>query len=98
MSGIDLDIICHKFSIKTDAMPVKQKSRKKNEEQSHSISDKVDHLLQAGFIRKAFYPDWLSNSVLVKKKNGKWRVCIDFTNLNEACPKDSFPSRGLTNW
>ena len=38
-----------------------------------------------------FYPDWLSNPVLVKKKNGKWRVCIDFTNLNEACPKDSYP-------
>ena len=38
-----------------------------------------------------FYPDWLSNLVLVKKKNGKWSVCIDFTNLNEACPKDSYP-------
>ena len=38
-----------------------------------------------------FYPDWLSNPVLVKEKNGKWRVCIDFTNLNEACPKDNYP-------
>jgi len=38
-----------------------------------------------------FYPDWLSNPVLVKKKNEKWRLCINFTNLNEACPKDSYP-------
>jgi len=48
-------------------------------------------LLKAGFIREALYPEWLANPVLVKKKNGKWRVCIDFTNLNEACPKDPFP-------
>jgi len=61
-----------------------------NEEQSRAISDEVDRLLKVGFIRETFYPDGLSNSVLVKK-NGKWRVCIDFTNLNEACPKDSFP-------
>ena len=48
-------------------------------------------MLKAGFIREALYPEWLANPVLVKKKNGKWRVCIDFTNLNEACPKDPFP-------
>jgi len=64
-----------------------------SEEQSRAICAEVDRLLQAGFIRET-YPNWLSNPVLVKKKNDKWRVCIDFTNLNEACPKDSFPSRG----
>ncbi|XP_022876923.1 uncharacterized protein LOC111395145 [Olea europaea var. sylvestris] len=48
-------------------------------------------LIQNGFIREATYPKWVSNPVLVKKHNGKWRVCIDFTNLNRACPKDSFP-------
>ena len=37
------------------------------------------------------YPDWLANVVVVKKKNGKWHVCIDFTDLNKACPKDSLP-------
>jgi len=62
-----------------------------NKERSHAISDEVDRLLQAGFIRETFYLEWLSNPVLVKKKNEKWRVCIDFTNLNEACPKDSCP-------
>ena len=91
MPGIDPKVICHKLSIKTDAMPVKQKRERMNEERSRAISDEVDRLLQASFIRETFYPDWVSDPVLVKKKKGKWRVCIDFTNLNEACPKDSYP-------
>ncbi|GKV24654.1 hypothetical protein SLEP1_g34238 [Rubroshorea leprosula] len=45
----------------------------------------------AGFIRRVEYSEWVSNPVLVKKPNGKWRMCIDFTNLNEACPKDPHP-------
>ncbi|KAF8095016.1 hypothetical protein N665_0346s0013 [Sinapis alba] len=45
----------------------------------------------AGSIAEVKYPDWLANPVVVKKMNGKWRVCIDFTDLNKACPKDSFP-------
>ena len=51
----------------------------------------MDRLLAAGFIREAVYPDWVSNIVLVKKSNGKWRMCVDFTDLNKSCPKDSFP-------
>ena len=53
--------------------------------------DEVNKLLAADFIRKVYYPDWLANIVLVKKANGKWRMCVDFTDLNKACPKDSFP-------
>jgi len=63
-----------------------------NEERSRTINDKVDRLLQSGFVQETFYTDWLSNPVPVKKKNGKWRVYIDFTNLNKACPKDNIPS------
>ena len=47
--------------------------------------------MSAGFIQEVYYPDWLVNVVLVKKANGKWRMCVDFTSLNKACPKDSFP-------
>ena len=47
--------------------------------------------MTAGFIREVYYPEWLTNIVLVKKANGKWRMCVDFTDLNKACPKDSFP-------
>ena len=48
-------------------------------------------LKQARAIEEVFYPEWLTNIVVVKKKNGKWRVCVDFTDLNKACPKDHFP-------
>ena len=51
----------------------------------------MDKLLKAGFIKEVNYPDWISNIVLVKKANGKWRMCIDFKKLNKACPKDSYP-------
>ena len=51
----------------------------------------VRRLKQAGAIKEAFFPDWLANTVVVKKKNGKWRVCIDFMDLNRTCPKDLFP-------
>ena len=51
----------------------------------------MDDLLRAGFIREVKYPEWLANVVAVPKKRGKWRVCVDYTNLNEACLKDRFP-------
>ena len=53
--------------------------------------DKVTKLFAANFIREVHYPEWLANVVMVKKANGKWRMCIDFIDLNSACPKDSFP-------
>ena len=51
----------------------------------------MEKLLEAGFIREVFYPKWLANVVMVKKNNDKWRMCVDFIDLNKACPKDSFP-------
>ena len=51
----------------------------------------MDNLLKAGFIKKIKYSEWLANLVVVPKKGGKWRVCMDYIDLNEACPKDSFP-------
>uniref|UniRef100_A0A2N9GP47 Uncharacterized protein n=1 Tax=Fagus sylvatica TaxID=28930 RepID=A0A2N9GP47_FAGSY len=60
-------------------------------ERNNAIMEEVDKLLAANFIREVFYPDWLANVVMVKKNTGKWRMCVDFTDLNKACPKDSFP-------
>ena len=48
-------------------------------------------LKRAGAIKEVFYPEWLVNTMVVKKKSGKWRICVDFTDLNKACPKDPFP-------
>ena len=56
-----------------------------------AIAEEVDKLLKIRFIREVNYPNWVSNVVLVKKANGKWRMCIDFKKLNKACPKDSYP-------
>ena len=53
--------------------------------------EEVEKLLTTGFIREVYYPKWLASIVMVKKSNGKWRMCVDFTDLNNACPKDSFP-------
>ena len=48
-------------------------------------------MLEVDFIREMYYPEWLANVVMVKKANGKWRMCVDFTELNKACPNDNFP-------
>ena len=70
---------------------VKQKRRSFAPKRQKAINEEVGKLLQAGAIREVEYPEWLANVVLVKKANGKWRLCIDFTDVNKACPKDSFP-------
>ena len=71
--------------------PVQQRQRAFTPEQDQVVRDEVARLLTVGFFREVYYPDWLVNVVLVKKANGKWRMCVDFTDLNKACPKDSFP-------
>ena len=55
------------------------------------MQDEVTKLIEANLIYEVHYLEWLMNVVLVKKPNGKWRMCIDFTDLNKACPKDSYP-------
>ena len=56
-----------------------------------AVKDKVTKLKRARVIKEMFYLEWLANTVVVKKKNGKWQVCVDFIDLNKACPKDPFP-------
>ena len=60
-------------------------------ERDNTIKEKVQKLTTMQFIREVYYPDWLANVVMVKKTNVKWRMCVDFTDLNKACPKDSYP-------
>ena len=57
----------------------------------NAIKDEVQKLMAAKFIREVYYPDWLANVVMVKKANGKWRMCVDFTDLNKTCLKNSYP-------
>ena len=61
------------------------------QKQDKAIAEEVRKLQEVEFIREVYYPNWLANIVMVKKVNRKWRMCMDFTNLNRACPKDSYP-------
>ncbi|KAF5454818.1 hypothetical protein F2P56_024455 [Juglans regia] len=89
--GIDNLIIEHNLSVNPEAKRVRQKRRPFSIEKCMAVAEEIEKLQAAGFIRAAHYPEWLFNVVLVKKANGKWRMCIDFTDLNKPCPKDSFP-------
>ena len=91
MPDVDLKVITHKLSLYKEVKPIAQKKRKLGEERRTAARAEADKLLQAGFIRKAHYTTWLANVVMVKKTNGKWRMCVDYTDLNKACPKDSYP-------
>ena len=70
---------------------MKQPPRRSSKEHFDAIKEEVNKLKQAGAIKEVFYPEWSTNTMVVKKKNVKWRVCVDFTDLNKACPKDLFP-------
>ena len=79
------------MNIGPEHKPIVQKRRKLAPERAAIVLKEVERLLASEAIREVQYLVWLSNTVVVKKKNGKWRVCIDFTDLNKACPKDPFP-------
>lgn len=90
MPGIDPRVIMHKLSVDPSMRLVKQKKRTFTADRNQAIAEEVEKLLKVGFIRKVSHPDWVANVVLVKKNNGKWRMCIDFIDLSKACPKDNF--------
>ncbi|CAJ2631771.1 unnamed protein product [Trifolium pratense] len=91
MPGLDPNIACHQLTIDPTALPIVQRRRRQSPEKSEAAEKCVKDLLEANFISEARYTTWLSNVVLVKKSNGKWRMCCDYTDLNRACPKDSYP-------
>ncbi|XP_020240077.1 uncharacterized protein LOC109818937 [Cajanus cajan] len=91
MPGIDPSFHYHRLSVCKDAKPVAQKKRKVGGERAQAIKEETTKLSQAGFIREVRYSTWLANVVMVKKSNGKWRMCTDYTDLNKACPKDAYP-------
>jgi hypothetical protein len=89
--GVNRDVIEHSLSVDPSFRPRKQRLQKMSEDKAEGAQNEVKRLLSAGVIREMKYPEWLANTVMVKKANGKWRMCIDFTYLNKACPKDEFP-------
>jgi ribonuclease HI len=89
--GVSHTIIEHGLGIDPSVRPKKQRLRKMSDEKTEAAKAEVHRLLEANFIEPIAYPTWLANVVMVQKKSGKWRMCIDFTSLNKAYPKDNFP-------
>jgi hypothetical protein len=87
----------HVLHVRPDAKQVKQSLRRFADDRRKAIWEEVATLLAAGFIMEVLHLDWLSNPVMVEKKKDEpaivkiWRMCVDYTNLNKACPKDPFP-------
>jgi hypothetical protein len=90
MPEIPREVIEHKLGIDPSYKPAKQKERRYTLERCDTIWQEVNKLLDVGFIRPVDYPNWLANSILVKKPNGSWRMCFDYTSLNKACTKDEY--------
>ncbi|XP_074356984.1 uncharacterized protein LOC141696753 [Apium graveolens] len=95
MPGIDPNLIPHRLNVDPNRKAVKQKKRTYAPDRLEAIKQEVERLLEAGFIEEVQFPEWLDNPVMVKKANGKWRICIDFTDLNDAYPQDCYPHQGL---
>mgnify|MGYP003743894057 CR=1 FL=1 len=91
MPSIDLSVIIYHLNEYPSSKPVREKKRVFALEWDNAIKEEVQKLTTAKFIQKVYYPDWSANVVMVKKANSKWRMCVDFTYLNKACPKDSYP-------
>jgi hypothetical protein len=91
LCGVNRDVIEHSLNEDPSFRPRKQRLRKMSEDKAEGARNEVKRLLSAGVIREVKYPEWLANTVMMKKANSKWRMCIDFTDLNKACPKDEFP-------
>ena len=89
--GIDPEFICHQLNVNPEAVPHKQPPWRSSKYQVEAVKTEVNKLKQVRAIKEIFYPEWLANTIVVKKKNRKWRVCVDFTDLNKICPKDPFP-------
>ena len=89
-SWVDSDFICHHLDVNLAIHPKKQPHRRSSKEHSDIVKEDVNKLKQVRAIKEVFYPEWLANTVVINKKSGKWRVCVNFTDLNKVCPNDPF--------
>ena len=92
LPGVPRELAEHTINVRQDTKPVKQPLRRIGDERQRAIAKEIARLTEAGFIKEVIHTDWLANPVLVPKKNTKeLRMCIDYTGLHKACPKDPFP-------
>nr|GFC04274.1 reverse transcriptase domain-containing protein [Tanacetum cinerariifolium] len=93
MTGVPRHIAEHRLNLNIQEIcsPVRQKRGGQAADRNQAIQEEVKKLIDAGIMKEIHYHSWLSNSVMVKKHDGSWRMCVDFKDLNKACPKDGYP-------
>nr|GEW58668.1 reverse transcriptase domain-containing protein [Tanacetum cinerariifolium] len=91
MIGVSRSVAEHRLNIREGYSPVRQKKKGQAPERARAIQAEVQKPVDAEIIREVHYHDWLSNPVMVRKHDGSWRMCVDFTDLNKACPQDCYP-------
>ena len=91
MPGLDRSIVEHRLPLKKGFRPFQQPARQMKAEVLEEVKKEIEKMLDAGFIRPCRYAEWISSVVPVQKKDGRWRVCVDFRDLNRATPKDEYP-------
>ncbi|GKE48509.1 reverse transcriptase domain-containing protein [Tanacetum coccineum] len=91
MTGVPRHVAEHRLNIREGCLPVRQKKRGQAPERNKAIGKEVEKLMDAGIMKEVHYHSWLSNPVMVKKHDGSWRMCVNFKDLNKACPKDGYP-------
>ncbi|GJZ24479.1 reverse transcriptase domain-containing protein [Tanacetum coccineum] len=91
MTGVPRHIAEHRLNVREGCSPVRQKKRGQAADRNQAIQEEVGKLVKEGIMKEVHYHDWLSNPVMVKKHDDSWRMCVDFKDLNKACPKDGYP-------
>ncbi|GJV92772.1 hypothetical protein Tco_1540585 [Tanacetum coccineum] len=89
--GVLRQIAEHRLNVREGCLPVRQKKRSQAPKRNKAIQEEVEKLVDVGIMKKVHYHSWLSNPVMVKKHDDIWRMCVDFKDLNKACPKDGYP-------
>nr|GFB94905.1 reverse transcriptase domain-containing protein [Tanacetum cinerariifolium] len=97
MTGVPRSVAEHRLNVRDGYQPIRQKKRGQAPERTKAIQAEVEKLVEAEIMKEVYYHDWLSNPVMVKKHDGSWRMCVDFTDLNKACPQDCYPLLEI-NW
>ncbi|GJR80116.1 reverse transcriptase domain-containing protein [Tanacetum coccineum] len=91
MTGVPRHIVEHRLNVREGCPPIRQKKRGQAADRNKAIQEEVGKLVYAGIMKEVHYHSWLSNPVMIKKHGGSWRMCVDFKDLNKACPKDGYP-------
>jgi hypothetical protein len=91
MPGLDRSIVEHRLPLKSGFRPFQQRIRQMKADVLVEVKKEIEKMIEAGFIRACRYAEWISSVVPVQKKDGRWRVCVDFRDLNRATPKDEYP-------